>query len=76
MAYSPVESGRLRTHPALQSIAEAQHATPYQVALAWLVAQPRVVAIPMSFHPQHQSENLASDRIALSPAEIEQLNRL
>ncbi len=75
-AYSPVDEGRLRVNPALQNIAAAHNATPYQIALAWLVAQPRVIAIPMSADPKHQAENFAAADISLSTAEIAQLDRL
>ncbi len=75
-AYSPIESGRLRSGPSLQRIADAHQATSYQIALAWLLSRPRVVAIPMSLQPAHQAENLAAAEIQLSPAEIDQLNTL
>jgi diketogulonate reductase-like aldo/keto reductase len=75
-AYSPVEEGRLRPNAALKEIAAGHGATPYQVALAWLVAQPRVIAIPASFDPGHQAENLAAAEIALSDEEMQQLTGL
>ncbi len=75
-AYSPVEEGRLRVSPTLQSIADVHKATPYQIALAWLVSQPRVITIPMSFNPEHIAENFAAAEIELSKDEIDQLNRL
>lgn len=74
-AYTPVEHGRVRSDGVIRSIAEARHVTPHQVALAWLVAQPRVITIPMSFNPKHQKENLAAAEIELSQSEIEQLNQ-
>jgi diketogulonate reductase-like aldo/keto reductase len=75
-AYSPVEEGRLRVNPTLQAIADAHRATPYQIALAWLAAQPRVIAIPMSFNTEHIAENFAAAEIELSEGEIERLNQL
>ena len=72
-AYSPVEEGRLRVNPALAQVAAAHDATPYQIALAWLVQQPRVITIPMSGNPKHQAENLAAGEIVLTPAELAQL---
>jgi len=72
-AYSPVEQGRLRMNPALRSVAEAHGATPYQIALAWLAAQPRVITIPMSLDAQHIKENFEAGEINLTEAEIEQL---
>lgn len=75
-AYSPVAKGRLRANPALRAIADAHGATIYQIALAWLVSQPRVITIPMSLDPEHQAENLAAAEIELSKDEIGQLNGL
>jgi len=75
-AYSPVEKGRLHADSALKSIAETHSATIYQIALAWLLSQPRVITIPMSLNPKHQAENLAAAEIELSEKEIEQLNGL
>lgn len=72
-AYSPMDVGRLKASPALRSVAEAHKATPYQIALAWLVSHPRVITIPMSFDPQHQKENLAAADIVLTNDEINQL---
>jgi 2,5-diketo-D-gluconate reductase B len=75
-AYSPVEEGRLRETDMLRSIAAEHNATSYQIALAWLVAQPRVITIPMSFDPVHQAENLAAADLVLSDAEKEQFEQL
>ena len=75
-AYTPINHGHIATDAILQSIADAHHATPHQIALAWLINQPRVLAIPMSFNPQHQKENLDAADIELTPAEMNQLNNL
>jgi len=72
-AYSPVEEGRLRVNPALAQVAAAHDATPYQIALAWLVQQPRVITIPMSGNPKHQAENLAAGQIVLTETEMSSL---
>jgi diketogulonate reductase-like aldo/keto reductase len=57
----------------LRSIAEAHKATPYQIALAWLISQPRVITIPMSADPQHIQENFDAVDIELSALEIKQM---
>jgi len=75
-AYSPVEEGRLGVNATVQAIADAHDATPYQIALAWLVSQPRVITIPMSLNPEHIADNFASAEIELSADEMEQLNQL
>ena len=72
-AYSPLDRGHLSLDDTLRKIAAAHEATPYQIALAWLVAQPGVITIPMSLNPGHIGENLASAQIELSAAEMDQL---
>src|SRR3712207_5246993 len=51
MAYSPVEQGRLPRSGVLQALADKHGATPFQVALAWLLRQPEVIAIPKAGTP-------------------------
>jgi diketogulonate reductase-like aldo/keto reductase len=75
-AYSPVKFRNLPVNKTLQAIAEAHSATPFQIALAWLVAQPRVITIPMSLNPQHIRENFEAAEIELSKEEFETLNNL
>ena len=77
-AYMPVKinSRGIRANQVIQSIAQAHNATTFQIALAWLVAQPRVITIPMSFNPRHIKENFQAADIELSQSEMEQLNKL
>ena len=75
-AYTPVDHGHIHANKTLQSIASAHQATPYQIALAWLVAQARVIAIPRSFKPLHQKENLDAVNIELSKSEMDQLDQM
>jgi diketogulonate reductase-like aldo/keto reductase len=75
-AYEPVDKGRLNISRVLQSVAEAYNATPYQIALAWLIAQPRVITIPMSYNPQHIRENFESVDIQLTEEEFKTLSEL
>jgi diketogulonate reductase-like aldo/keto reductase len=73
-AYSPVRFGFAGLPDALKKIANAHGASTHQIALAWLIAQPRVITIPMSFNPAHQKQNLQAAEIELTKAEIDQLN--
>jgi diketogulonate reductase-like aldo/keto reductase len=72
-AYEPVDKGHLTPGSALRAVAAAHAATVYQIALAWLTAQPGVITIPMSFDPGHIRENFAAPDIALSEAELRSL---
>ena len=75
-AYSPVKFRNLPVNKTVRAIADAHSATPFQIALAWLVAQPRVITIPMSLNPQHIRENFEAGEIELSQAEFETLSKL
>jgi diketogulonate reductase-like aldo/keto reductase len=74
-AYSPVKRRNIKSNQVLQAIAAEKGVTSQQVALGWLVQQPRVITIPMSFNPQHQAENLAAADLVLTAAEMERLNQ-
>jgi diketogulonate reductase-like aldo/keto reductase len=73
-AYSPVKFRSIRVNKTLGGVAKAHAATPFQIALAWLVTQPRVITIPMSFNPAHIRENFDAADIELTPNEIKLLN--
>ncbi|PWH17099.1 MAG: aldo/keto reductase [Anaerolineae bacterium] len=74
-AYSPVKS-RFFKGKKLAEFARQRGVTPFQVGLAWLVHQPRVITIPTSFNPQHQAENLAAAELMLTDDEMAFLNGL
>jgi diketogulonate reductase-like aldo/keto reductase len=70
MAYSPVgQGGRLLRHPALAAVAGRHNATPAQIAIAWSLRRPGVVAIPKASDPAHVRKNAAAAGITLSNAD-------
>jgi diketogulonate reductase-like aldo/keto reductase len=69
-AYSPVKRRFISGNQPLQELASRRGVTSQQIALAWLVRQPRVIAIPMSFNPQHQADNLAAADLMLTEDEL------
>ncbi len=73
-AYSPVKFRNLPVNQTLRTIAQAHSATSFQIALAWLVTQPRVITIPMSFNPSHIKENWEAAELVLSEDEVRQLS--
>jgi diketogulonate reductase-like aldo/keto reductase len=75
MAYSPIERGRLVGHPALQAVAARHGATPAQVALAWVLRQEGVNAIPKAGTPAHARENRAALDLRLSAPDLAALDR-
>ncbi|WP_295462149.1 aldo/keto reductase [uncultured Pseudomonas sp.] len=58
MAYCPLgQGGDLLRHPTLATLAERHQATPAQIALAWVLRQPGVIAIPKARDAGHLEEN-------------------
>jgi 2,5-diketo-D-gluconate reductase B len=70
IAYSPVAKATVNDDPVIRAIAARHGATPVQVALAWLLAQDRVVPIPKSARPEGQRDNLAASAITLDAADL------
>lgn len=75
MAYSPLEQGRLAGKPALARVAKRHGATPLQVALAWVLRQDGVIAIPKATDPAHVRANRAAADLALSAEDLGELDR-
>lgn len=65
MAYSPLEQGRLAGEPVLSQIAARHGVTPLQVALAWVLAQDNIIAIPKSVSHAHIDQNIGGLDITL-----------
>ena len=74
MAYSPIEQGRLLGKRGLAAIAKRRGATPAQIALAWLLHQEGVIAIPKAARPQHIRENRGALDLTLSPQDMAELD--
>lgn len=75
MAYSPIEQGRLLRHRALQAMAARHQATPAQVALAWLLRRPGIIAIPKATAEQHVRDNHAACGVVLTSDDLAELDR-
>ena len=68
-AYCPLAQGRLADHPSLAAIAAKHGCTTAQVALAWLLAQDGVAAIPKAGRAESQLANLAAFGVVLDDAD-------
>ncbi|MHA6641181.1 aldo/keto reductase [Mesorhizobium sp. A623] len=75
MAYSPVERGKLAHNQKLDAIAARHEATPAQIALAWTMAQPGVIAIPKASRPEHIRQNIAAQDLLLTAEDLAELDR-
>jgi aryl-alcohol dehydrogenase-like predicted oxidoreductase len=69
--FNPLQSSALNT------VAASLHATPMQVALAWLLQRsPNVLLIPGTSSVQHLRENLKAATLILPPDELGKLNAI
>ena len=75
IAYSPVEEGLLthREHPVLSRVAKRHDATPAQIALAWVLREPGVIAIPKAASVAHVKEDRGAAEITLGARDLEEL---
>ena len=76
MAYSPVgHSGALLRNSVFKKIGTAHDAPPAQIALAWLLRHPEVIAIPKASNEAHVRENADSLEIKLTKEDLTDLDR-
>jgi len=76
MAYSPVGHGRgLLENATLKKIAKCHDATTAQIALAWVLRQPNLIAIPKASDKNHVRDNVRSTDIKLTKEDLADLDR-
>jgi diketogulonate reductase-like aldo/keto reductase len=76
MAYSPVGHGRgLLESATLKKIAKRHDATTSQIALAWVLRQPGMIAIPKAGKEKHVRDNAQSIEIKLTREDLADLDR-
>jgi diketogulonate reductase-like aldo/keto reductase len=76
IAYSPLDQGQLVRSRTLKDIAVRHHATPAQIALAWLVRQKGVIAIPRTKSQAHMRENRAALDLRLDKQDLAALDHV
>jgi diketogulonate reductase-like aldo/keto reductase len=74
MAYSPLGQGHLARDGTIKAIATRLDATAAQVALAWVLRQSGVIALPKAAHFEHARENRGALEIALAAKDLEELD--
>lgn len=75
VAYSPFGSGTFRSSPALDAIAGERGASARQIALAFLVRDAAVFAIPKASRLAHVEDNAGAGDIELRDDEIARIDR-
>ena len=76
MAYCPIEQGRLAQHRGLAEFARRRGMTPAQAALAWLLAQDGVIAIPKTASAARVAQNVQALSHPLDAAALAELDLL
>lgn len=74
MAYSPIDQGRLAADQVLAGIGARHGASAAQVALAWTIRQPGVVAIPKSVSTRRLRENLDAMGLTLEARDLAEID--
>ncbi len=75
MAYSPIEQGRLLGDKVLGEVAKRHSATAAQIALAWILRRPDIIAIPKSSSADHIRDNRNAAGIELSEEDLALLDK-
>ena len=70
MAYCPIDQGALATDITFAEIGERHGASAAQIALAWVLRQPDVIAIPKAGRESHLRENLAAASLTLTERDL------
>jgi pyridoxine 4-dehydrogenase len=74
LPWFPLAAGELDERGPLARVARRRQATPYQVALAWLLARsPAMLVIPGTSSVRHLEENVRAAEIRLTPEDLEEL---
>ena len=76
MAYSPIDQGALAAHAGLKRLADSVGATPSQLALARLLAEPGVMVIPKSTDLARLRENFDATALTLDAAVRQQIDAM
>ena len=74
MAYCPIDQGRLAGDAALAEVAQRHGASASQVALAWAMQQPGVMAIPKAVREAHLRENFAAASLQLTAEDLAEID--
>ena len=74
MAYSPIDQGALARDTTFATIGRRHGVSASSAALAWVLRQPGMLAIPMSTSEPHLRENFAASNVELSADDLAQID--
>jgi diketogulonate reductase-like aldo/keto reductase len=75
MAYSALDEGRLLKHPQVVAAAKRLGLTAAQVALAWVLRDPRITALAKATTPEHVRQNREALGFRLDAETLRELDR-
>ena len=75
MAYSPIDQAALASHGALQAIANRLGVSAARLALAWVLREDGVIAIPKAVQAAHLRDNLAAADLVLDATVLGDIDR-
>ena len=74
MAYSPIDQGALTRDKTFATIGRRHRVSASTAALAWVLRQPGMIAIPMSSSEPHLRENFRALEVELSAEDMAQID--
>lgn len=70
MAYCPIDQGSLASDPTFTDIGQRHGVSAAEAALAWVLRQPDVIAIPKAGREQHLRQNLEAAELGLTARDM------
>jgi diketogulonate reductase-like aldo/keto reductase len=74
MAYSPLGQGPILRKPELKKVADKHGVDPAAIALAWVLRQPGVIAIPKAVKLEHVRANMQALEVKLDTDDLKALD--
>ncbi len=74
LAYSPIDQGALARDPTFATIGRRHGVSASSAALAWVLRQPDVIAIPKAVSASHLLENYRASQLELSAEDLAQVD--
>jgi len=74
MAYCPIDQGALAADPVFATIGTRHGVSPAQAALAWVLREPDVIAIPKAVSAPHLRDNFAAARLQLRERDLAEVD--
>ncbi len=74
MAYCPIDQGALASHAVFKRVGARHSVTATQAALAWVMREGDVIAIPKAVNPAHVKENFTRRPVAFTATDLKEID--